>query len=201
MPLYTPLPDHSVRFLRILPHSEGYTGIRCSLLTSPLLNSGSAHTYEALSYTWGHEDCHQFIEIDGYKFRVKPNLYAALSQLQDRLLDRILWIDAVCINQDDDNEKAWQVQCMARIYAKASRVIVWLGIATHNSDQALETILEAAERSYYGSAFDETPNQSLDSRVPELNQQAVLTLLERPWFRRIWVSLEHLNIKRSIINN
>lgn len=88
----------------------------------------------------------------------------------------MLWIDAICINQEDDDEKGQQVQSMAKIYAKASRVIVWLGEAAEDSDQALEEIRIAAVKQSTNLAINETNHQ-----------QAILTLLERPWFRRIWV--------------
>ena len=55
-----------------------------------------------------------------------------------------MWIDAIYINQEDDDEKERQVQSMAKIYAKASRVIVWLGTAAANSDDAIKEILSSA---------------------------------------------------------
>ncbi|KAK0709563.1 heterokaryon incompatibility [Lasiosphaeria miniovina] len=73
------------------------------------------------------------------------NLHAALSQLRDRLLERIIWIDAICINQHDNNEKGQQVQSTTKIYANANRVIVWLGEAAEDSDQALGALRTAAE--------------------------------------------------------
>lgn len=190
MSLYSPLPADSVRFLRLLPGSDDNPGIRCNLITCKLLNSGSAHLYEALSYVWGPEDNQQSIEIDGRQVSVKANLYAALLHLQDRFFERILWVDAICINQNDNSEKAWQVQCMARIYAKASGVIVWLGEATHDSDQAFQALLDAAETSHTDSepAFGKTNHQPATFPIDEISKQAVLTLLERPWFQRIWVS-------------
>jgi thiamine pyrophosphate-dependent acetolactate synthase large subunit-like protein len=112
-------------------------------------------------------------------------------------VERILWVDAICINQHDNDEKGQQVQSMAKIYAKASRVIVWLGEAADNSDQALEAIRMAAEEQHTSSVIYK-PNQeailALSDQHPTnfpsngTNQQAILGLLERPWFQRIWVS-------------
>jgi hypothetical protein len=65
---------------------------------------------------------------------------------------------------------------MAKIYGQANRVIVHLGEAAHNSDQAIEDIRAAAE------------GGSTNSLISEKTQEAILKLLERPWFRRIWVS-------------
>ncbi|KAK3947007.1 heterokaryon incompatibility protein-domain-containing protein [Pseudoneurospora amorphoporcata] len=85
-----------------------------------------------------------------------------------------------------EEEKGHQVQSMAKIYAKASRVIVWLGEEAAGSDQALEEIRIAAELS----------TKELD------NKAGILTLLQRPWFQRIWVLQEvaaarHILIKCS----
>lgn len=175
MPLYSPLPKGSVRLLRLLPSSDEISRIECQLITLPLLGSGSTHPYEALSYVWGPEDNNQLISIDGSKeLLVTANLHVALLHLRHCFLERILWIDAICINQKDNDEKGQQVRSMANIYARASRVIVWLGEAADNSHRALEVILEIAG------------GQSTDTASDESNEQ-VLTLLERPWFQRIWV--------------
>jgi hypothetical protein len=179
MPLYTPLPKGSVRLLRLPPYSEEHSGIRCYLFTCPLLESGSTYHYEALSYVWGPENSQQTIYIDDYELSVRANLHAALSHLQDRFIERIIWIDAICINQEDKDEKGRQVQSMAKIYSKANRVVVWLGEAADNSHEALEVILETAEA------------QSTNDVVNEINEQRILALLERPWFQRIWVSGRH----------
>jgi hypothetical protein len=181
--VYTPLPTGSVRLLRLLPYSNEHPGIRCNLFTCPLLGSGSTHPYEAISYVWGPENNQQTIDIDNCELSVRANLYAALSHLQDPFLERIIWIDAVCINQDDSNEKGQLVQSMAEIYARASRVIVWLGEAAGDSDQAFEFLIRKAAEEQHTNLATEKKNSI---------EQSILTLLERPWFRRIWVSVQTL---------
>ncbi|RYP72136.1 hypothetical protein DL771_004370 [Monosporascus sp. 5C6A] len=178
MPLYTPLPEGSVRLLRLLPRSDEHSRIECQLIACSLLNSGSNHPYEALSYRWGPEKDQKPVYVNNCELSVRANLHAALSHLQDRFIERIIWIDAICINQEDNDEKGHQVQSMAKIYAKASRVIVWLGQAAGGSDQALEVIRKAAE------------DQHRECAIDKFNQQAVLTLLKREWFQRIWVLQE-----------
>jgi hypothetical protein len=85
-----------------------------------------------------------------------------------------MWIDAICINQDNREEKEHQIPLMAEIYSKALRVVVWLGEAEDDSDRALEEIRLAGEKS---------------TRIlkAESTQKAIRQLLRRPWFRRIWV--------------
>ncbi|KAL8296261.1 hypothetical protein RB600_001644 [Gaeumannomyces tritici] len=195
---YTSLPEGSVRFLRLLPSSNQESPIECQLVTASMLGSGRTHPYEALSYVWGSKKAKDPIYMGSNELRVTANLYEALLQLRDCFLERILWVDAICINQDDKAEKTRQVQSMAKIYAKASRVIVWLGDAADNSDQALEAIRKAAQEQYTDSAIYEPNHQATlalshqdltNSSNNEANQ-AVLNLLQRPWFQRIWVLQE-----------
>lgn len=176
MPSYhhSPLPEGSVRLFRLLPHPDEHSRIECRLFTCPLLISEATHHhFDALSYTWGSVHDLRPIWIDDREFCVTENLHAALSHLRDGFIERVVWVDAICINQKDETEKGHQVQSMAKIYAKASRVIVWLGAATATSDQALEDIRRRSKQQF--TAVDNT------------NTQPILELLRRPWFERIWV--------------
>lgn len=69
------------------------------------------------------------IRVDGVEFPVTVNLHEALLRLRDPAIERIIWIDAVCIDQDDDTEKTHQIGLMSKIYGQANRVIIWLGEA------------------------------------------------------------------------
>jgi hypothetical protein len=170
-------PD-SIRLLRLIPHDNETTEeIQCELFEYALQDpSKGTHLYEALSYTWDGSDKPRSISINEQNLAVTENLYTALLRLRDRSFERILWIDAICINQENLKEQSQQVQLMAKIYSKATRVLVWLGEAADNSDTALEKICIAAE------------NESPDSLKDKTIQNAILALLHRPWFRRIWVS-------------
>jgi hypothetical protein len=133
------------------------------------------HPYDALSYVWGGEDKPRTISIGRHDVQVTENLYAALLRLRYRSFDRFLWVDAICINQENGQEKEHQIQYMPKIYGLANCVIVWLGEAADDSNRALEEIRFAGEKAPTSSPNDEA------IRKP------VLTLLQRPWFRRIWV--------------
>lgn len=84
--------------------------------------------YESLSYTWGRASHVKEIEINDTVIPVRRNLERALQHFRMKDQERVLWIDAICINQTDDAEKSWQVKLMADIYRRARRVLVWLGI-------------------------------------------------------------------------
>ena len=169
------MPD-SIRLLCLMPTKNDTANIRCELFEYALRESDKAtHLYEALSYVWGGSDKRQSIFIGNQYLAVTLNLYAALLRLRDRDFPRIIWVDAVCINQEDKQEKEHQIQFMAKIYGKASRVIVWLGETAVDSDRALEEIRVAPGK------------KSTNSLNNEMILHAILALLQRPWFRRIWV--------------
>ena len=183
------LPTGVIRLLRLLPSERDVESMQGELFEYRLRNSDKpSHPYEALSYVWGDDEKPQSISIGNLNLDITQNLYTALLHLRDHDCSRILWVDAICINQEDNNEKGQQVQSMAKIYAKASRVIVWLGEAAVDSDQALEVIRKAAEE------------QSTNSAINETNQQTILTLLKRPWFQRIWVRGQRSPIWAEVID-
>ncbi|RMZ47749.1 hypothetical protein AFCA_000509 [Aspergillus flavus] len=191
--LYSPLPEGYIRLLRLLPHQDKHAPIQCQLFDYPLHSYViGTHRYEALSYVWGSPEKPYSIFLDDGCLSVTTNLYAALLHLRDRFIERVIWIDAVCINQTDLDERGSQVQFMAEIFAKASCVIVWLeeeATSIHDdktSDEggrALEVIQKAAE-GYCRTGMNE--------------KKAVLTFLERSWFRRVWV-LQEIAAARHIL--
>jgi hypothetical protein len=181
---YSPLVrPKSIRLLRLQPREENSTAIQCTLFECSLISHSDItfYPYEAISYTWGSEYKPCVVHIDGRSLSVTRNLYALLQYLQPHGYSRVIWVDAICIKQDDDREKEGQIPFMAEIYAKATRVVVWLGDANGNDgdhgDVALDSIRIA------GEAFSR--NRLYAESTPENIRQ----LLGRPWFKRIWVSV------------
>ncbi|PVH78412.1 HET-domain-containing protein, partial [Cadophora sp. DSE1049] len=132
---YSSLPTKtSIRLLHLQRGiDKENTKIRCLLTVHEL---DQAPEYESLSYVWGDPNRSEEISLNGHPFHIGLNLAAALRQLRplkyrirDRLCpsERILWVDALCINQLDLEEKAHQVKEMAQIYKTAKRVLIWLG--------------------------------------------------------------------------
>ena len=184
---YSPLSQlDNIRLLQLLPRNEDPHNLRCRILECTLLRSSRTRPYEALSYVWGSEDrcLSVIVEQSGNSkairhLRVTRNLYVALLHIRDDEIHRTIWVDAICINQTDIKEKEYQIPFMAEIFAQASRVIAWLGEADHDGDRALAAIRFAA-RKFQG------PEDMLVSEA-RVVQEALLKLLGRPWFRRIWV--------------
>jgi len=102
---------------------------------------------EALSYTWGDEDRKQDIICAGKILKATPNLLEVLRRLRHRMLESehsgqtgLLWIDAICINQDDLAERRQQVELMTDVYKNAKRVLVWIGEQPATSTGTFDTI-------------------------------------------------------------
>jgi len=120
----TPNPaKNEIRQLKLLP-GKAADPIECALRVVSLDESPRFH---ALSYVWGDPKDTRGIFVDGQQYDVTGNLEAALCALRRRRGRKILWADAVCINQHDTDEKDTQVPQMWKIYSQASRVLVWLG--------------------------------------------------------------------------
>lgn len=93
--------------------------------------------YEALSYVWGSAELNHEVFVVGRRLRITTNLHVALVQLRSQVSDRIIWIDAVCIDQNNLKERGHQVQQMSKIYREAERVLFWLGPGTEDTKNTL----------------------------------------------------------------
>lgn len=104
--------------------------IKCSLATADLLHNPA---FEALSYCWDTPENPRRISLNGQDVEVRKNLWWALRHLRDKYKDRILRVDALCINQYNTEERNHQVGMMGAIYSIALVVHVWLGLGTHEA--------------------------------------------------------------------
>ena len=143
--------------------------------------------YEALSWCWGTEDPIYAIQIEyrgtTYKKKVTRELALALKYLRLPDKERTLWIDAICINQDDHNERNHQVQMMSRIYTRAKEVAIWLGEDNHDSTMAINFIHEEIIKL---QNFDALCSDKMYSD----KWRALMMLMQRDWFSRRWVVQE-----------
>jgi len=100
-------------------------------------NISDPPSHQAVSYTWGGGERNSVISFPDSKLLVTETLDCAIWHLRKRDREVTLWIDQVCINQND-SEKNDQVPLMSQIYRKATRVLIWLGPAVHGSDAVLD---------------------------------------------------------------
>jgi len=122
---YSPLDPNSaeIRLLELLPGAPN-TPLYCKLIVVTL---GRRPNFEALSYVWGDTTVKRSITVDGDVFQVTTNLEEGLRALRYRRKSRTLWVDAICINQQNVAEKNFQVPLMSSIYREAVRVVAWMG--------------------------------------------------------------------------
>ena len=142
---YQRLRDGEIRLLKPLSHSSAtlsYKVVHVSLASNP--------SYAALSYTWGARGNTDQIHVDGHAFPIRKNLKDALDQIQSaKLIDHHIWIDAICINQDNCDEKTAQLHLMRQIYEQAEKILVWLGKPSNAEDNRLAF----QKMAYFDKAF------------------------------------------------
>ncbi|WZH49375.1 Heterokaryon incompatibility protein Het-6OR allele [Fusarium acuminatum] len=166
----------------------------------------------ALSYVWGHpelpegEPCHS-ITVDGCTVEVTPNLYYALTQLSQSCRVRQgfkLWTDAICIDQENADEKGQQIARMCDIYQLAWQVVIWLGPSDQGSALALSALYWLARESerpepmgsfyYEGFSLDLKPLfimwPKYYSPMKKKVYKALFHFFTRPYWRRMWVVQE-----------
>lgn len=131
-------------------------------------------------------------------FTVTANLHEALVHLRQRDEDRFLWVDALCINQYDLEEKAKQIRKLHTLFKRARRVVVWLG------QEALYTQLAMTWMHSFSMQY-ETRYGSVDgatrlARLCDLHAlfEGLTELLKRPWIRRIWI-LQEVYSAQSVV--
>lgn len=172
---YSPLsPAASTRILEIQPCYKEDGPLQCVLRE---INIESDPFYEALSYTWGKPEFTEPLTLDErFTIHITPNLRDALLRFRSKLNIRRLWVDAVCINQQDDDDKARQIPLMTEIYKRCSGVLVWLGNDSRGS-LSMESI----------NAHSRQIDHQDDERIM---QEDVESLVSLPWFGRRWIVQE-----------
>ncbi|RDW63304.1 hypothetical protein BP6252_10849 [Coleophoma cylindrospora] len=165
--------------------------------------------YEALSYTWGSTETNAKITANGCIMSITENLYVALQHIRSKTEDRILWIDAICIDQTNLKERGHQVRQMGKIYHDATNVIIWLGKATSTTDFAMKST-EALHRKVIHVGGDWRSSIELWTRwvtggdttwtdAKPILCEGYRDLLSRPWFERVWVLQEVANARKATI--
>lgn len=197
---YSPLdPQKSeIRLVTLLP-GKARDAIRCTLSTTSL---DSAPEFTALSYAWGDPSKTKPITVDREPFDVTVNLELGLRAIRKRWRRRVLWIDAICINQKDVQEKNVQVPQMGRLFSTAPAVLVWLGPSSpsiklfvswmqahatrgYNAESVYWLILEAR------SALSESAKRERDWAVVQAFE-GYYDFLALSYWGRLWTFQEYL---------
>lgn len=203
---HQPLPGDEFTRIAIIHPGNSNDDIVISL--EPVLFS-TPPPYEALSYTWGSKDNPKTVyvkELQGpviysATLLVTQNLFQALRSLRYNDKSRTMWIDAICIDQSNDEEKSVQVGRMGEIFRRATRVVVWLGPEENDSNHAMDCMRDLGSQvnvNWDHLTFGPTAaasDQSLGDQYAILpwdqrDLTAVYHFLCRRWFERLWVRQE-----------
>ncbi|KAF7676362.1 hypothetical protein GT037_005867 [Alternaria burnsii] len=194
--IYEPLPQGEfIRVLKLQP-GKAEDDIQCSLDTIQIGTSKDA--YEAISYVWGDAKHTVDVWCNGLQVPITASLASALRNFRHPSEPRLLWADALCINQKDDQEKGHQVKRMGQVYANAKCVLVWLGCDVNNvAKDTFALICEA--NTYFKYSLMKAGNKASRMELFEepypisIDQDrwsGVVKLFKFSWFQRVWTVQE-----------
>ncbi|CVK90848.1 related to heterokaryon incompatibility protein (het-6OR allele) [Fusarium proliferatum] len=227
--IYHPLPGASTfRVLEILAGDDDV--VQCKLHVCSLQTNEAA--YEALSYTWGTPgiSSHRKIEIisngASHSMSISGSLHIALRELRRSNTSRVIWADAICINQEDVKERGQQVVLMGQIFSGAWKVVVWLGEESDRcmcGNTVLETSLSSVSKAFSGVCavvndwLAQAGQEALEATYSELSKDDdstvyranindgedsrsyMLQLFRRRWFSRMWVLQEAVLARHALV--
>ncbi|KAI3325484.1 heterokaryon incompatibility protein-domain-containing protein [Xylariaceae sp. AK1471] len=185
----------SIRVFVLSASLDLATSLQGEIIEQRLSGGGTEQGYTALSYAWGDRRNTHEIKIGSRRLSIGSNLHSALRDLRRRDCPIRLWVDAICINQDDVNERNHQVQQMRNIYSSALETVIYLG--DRNGGHTEFSAWNFLER-HATWAMNENRNIDLDrpARMKERTAfrgelpDVEIDVLQRPWFRRLWVFQE-----------
>ncbi|KAI0098080.1 HET-domain-containing protein [Nemania sp. FL0031] len=210
--IYQPLKERDeIRIIHLLPHGDDPDApIRCRFEHVKLAERPE---YEALSYTWGDQTTLFPIVVDADRSTVDvgQNCLFALRSLRQAKEARRLWIDALCINQADIDEKTNQIPIIGDVYQSASQTLIFLQYAGpdpafrgRGAGPEMQRCWDAG--SYDGDNADGDSigegdgNEGSQPRLDEAARREVFNLENYPWFQRAWIIQETLlSFSRTVI--
>ena len=218
-----------IRLIHVLPGAGEETV--CCRMSYISLQDDTATAYECISYCWGSVKEFENIHIlpqdpvlspnaqsptspvePMHVLPVTKNLYTALKHLRYNDKERILWMDALCINQRDLFERGAQVAMMREIFVKSTHTVIWVGESDDETSAILKAAVEVGERFYKNNEDGlvvSTRNDSVSHYLHRVHASIKevyedwgaldFTLLQREWFRRTWVIQEVFSAHSAVL--
>ena len=174
-PSLDPLHTRLFRILRTSPKLE----VECRNFSLHELPQ-----YVAVSHHWGQESATKVMSCNGHLLMVKPSLVECILDVSIFTQMEWFWLDAICINQDDEKEKAIQVPLLWKLFGDAESVLVYLGEADGYTKIAAAAFRQCAEKCL--------------TRIPDAKLHAITTIWQKPWFSRLWTMQEAV-LARNIL--
>ncbi|KAH8587148.1 heterokaryon incompatibility protein-domain-containing protein [Bisporella sp. PMI_857] len=195
------------RFIRVLKLKPGNSGDLCCDLIPVSLDK--LPKYEALSYSWDSQELTGRISCHGKQLSVTPNCEAALRRLRLQWDSRLLWIDAICIDQSSVVERNQQVAHMGEIYTMAKRVVVWIGEGSPETLLAFQYFERVAVTGML--LRKDTQARMLDLQIKRFKEESknlhegnftsldgvLKDVFSRSWFSRLW-TIQEVALARRI---
>ncbi|RYP24429.1 hypothetical protein DL767_008599 [Monosporascus sp. MG133] len=200
---YQPLRGfRNVRLLELFPGDRG-NPLEGTIRETPLEGAGE---FRALSYRWeSSRETYAALATAQGRVPLTPSLYTALRRLRNAKCPSILWVDAICINQEDEHEMQAQLCLKNEIFRSAEEVVAWLGDETEGSDRAVEALSQirtlALRLPTWPLTFRSVPESWHERSCPDDQDEVwacIEAFLTRKWFESVWV-LQEIVFASSII--
>jgi hypothetical protein len=190
---YDELPLGDVIRYMVLKAGSNDDPLECTLHTAPM----SEVDFEAVSYVWGSDIRDKQIACDGHTFALTTNLFRVLHRVRQPHASRTIWADLICINQENLEEKSYQVAIMGKIYSCARQVLIHMG-GNDNGHSPHVCSLIATICNTIDRTLSLTPNdwnafpypKEDDAILIDSRWDSVSLLLDETWFTRGWVVRE-----------
>lgn len=178
---YQSLEQSKRQFRLIRLHDTGSDCIQCELAIFSLLDNDLPN-WKALSYRWGDDPPEFVVHLDGYPVPIRKNLHSIITQMVTEQQKTWIFIDAICIDQDDELEKPSQVSYMGEIYRRAIEVLAWLIYEPYQTESDAE---------------EETDGTNSDSRnaLSFSRKELEAAVAENSYWSRLWIVQEVLLAK------
>ncbi|KAI5466983.1 heterokaryon incompatibility protein-domain-containing protein [Mariannaea sp. PMI_226] len=153
--------NSEIRLIRFAEPADAAAPIRLELCHASMTDTH----YAALSYAWGDHKRTSQIYVNGGSFTISRSLHDALKQLRQNGVQSWFWVDSICIQQSDPEEKTHQVRQMHAIYTQANLVYIWLGLGSDDSDRAMDFISRIGPRGLAVGSADLWPDYNRNEEV------------------------------------
>lgn len=218
---YDPLSgrDH-IRLLVLNPAKNRITPLSCSIIPHRLASQD--RKYSAVSYAWGDAEATHSLAIthndDTAYLKITVDVDILLRHFRAPREVRYLWIDAICLNQGDEIEKAHQIPAMGRIYKEAMDVRIWLGVANVMTSTLYGFFREVSRGPELKQGMmagrivalmkrffhdDTQPALAEDAAKPgcRVGFESLIEFFQNPWFSRRWIIQEAVLARKAIANS